>query len=330
MRVKPHRRFNRLQSGAIRGHLGIMNALNTAAVAQPRPIVGVLWMLLSGLCFVGVTATVKHMGDAIPAAQSAFLRYLLGLVFLLPVLPAFRQMTITPRDWGLFGMRGMVHAIGVILWFYAMTRIPLAEVTAMGYLMPVGVAIGAALFLGERLRLRRIAAIAAAILGALIILRPGLREVSSGHLAMLFNAVLFSASYLIAKRMTGLVPPSVVVGMLSIFVTLGLAPFAFAVWVPVSAVQVGWLLLVACFATAGHYAMTVAFASAPISVTQPVTAVQLVWAVLLGALFFAEPVDLFVIMGGGVIISAVIFIALREQAIARAEGRARRLRAPEL
>lgn len=299
-----------------------MNALNTSA--QPRPVIGVLWMLLAGLSFVCMTATVKSMGDAIPAPQSAFLRFLLGLVFLLPVLPALRQMRLAPRDWGLFGLRGVVHAFGVMLWFYAMTRIPLAEVTAMGYLTPVVVALGAALFLGERLRLRRLVAIAAAIVGAMIILRPGLREVSPGHLAMLMNAVFFSTSYLIAKRMTGVVPPSVVVAMMSIFVTLALVPFAYAVWVPVSWQDIAWLGLVACFATAGHYAMTMAFASAPISVTQPVTALQLVWAVLLGALFFAEPVDLFVIMGGGVIVAAVIFIALREQALARAEGRARR------
>lgn len=311
-----------MHSGVIRGHLRFMNALNTSA--RPRPVIGVLWMLLAGLCFVGMTAIVKSMGSAIPAPQSAFLRYLLGLVFLLPVLPALRRMRLARRDWGLFGLRGVAHALGVMLWFFAMTRIPLAEVTAMGYLTPVVVALGAALFLGERLQLRRLVAIAAAIAGAMIILRPGLREVSPGHLAMLMNAVFFSTSYLIAKRMTGVVPPSVVVAMLSIFVTLALAPFAYAVWVPVSWQEVAWLGLVACFATAGHYAMTMAFAAAPISVTQPVTALQLVWAVLLGALFFAEPVDLFVVMGGGVIVAAVIFIALREQALARAEGRARR------
>ncbi|HHX91506.1 MAG TPA: DMT family transporter, partial [Paracoccus sp.] len=203
-------------------------------------------MLLAGLCFAGMTATVKSMGDAIPAPQSAFLRYLLGLVFLLPVLPALRRMRLAPRDWGLFGLRGVAHAFGVMLWFFAMTRIPLAEVTAMGYMTPVFVALGAALFLGERLRLRRLVAIAAAIVGAMIILRPGLREVSPGHLAMLLNAVFFSTSYLIAKRMTGIVPPSVVVAMMSIFVTLALVPFAYAVWVPVSWQEVAWLGVVAC------------------------------------------------------------------------------------
>ena len=294
-----------------------MNALNTAAAKDTRPVAGVLWMLLTGAMFVAVTAIVKHLGEGIPASQSAFVRYALGLVFLLPMLPSMLRTPLDGRAWWLFSARGLVHTFAVILWFFAMTRISLAEVTAMNYLAPVYVALGAALFLGERLRLRRMAAIGAAILGALIILRPGIREVSSGHLAMLAAAVFFAASYLIAKRMTGQVSAVVVVGMLSITVTIGLAPFAWAVWVPMTASQVGWLFLVVAFATAGHYTMTLAFAAAPISVTQPVTALQLVWAVLLGAVFFGEPVDLYVVMGGSVIAAAVIFIALREHALNR-------------
>jgi len=92
----------------------------------------------------------------------------------------------------------------------------------MNYLSPVYIAIGAALFLGERLPPRRIAAVCFALLGAMIILRPGLRTLDAGHIA------------------------------------------------------------VACFATAGHFTMTLAFAAAPMTVTQPVTFLQLVWAVLLG------------------------------------------------
>ena len=299
-----------------------MNALKTTAPTDTRPVAGVLWMVVTGLFFVGVTAVVKHMGDAVPAAQSAFLRYLLGLVFLLPMLPSMARAQLDRRDLSLYGLRGLVHSLGVILWFFAMTRISLAEVTAMNYLVPVYVTLGAALFLGERLRLRRLFAVAAAILGALIILRPGIREISPGHVAMLGTAVFFAMSYLIAKRMSGRANPAVVVGMLSVTVTIGLAPFAWAVWVPVTMEQIGWLFLVAFFATAGHYTMTLAFVAAPIGVTQPVTALQLVWAVALGALAFGEPVDLYVVLGGIVIVSAVIFIALREQALRRAEARA--------
>ncbi|WP_299282513.1 DMT family transporter [uncultured Tateyamaria sp.] len=282
-----------------------------------RPMLGIFWMLVTGLCFVAVTALVKYMGPRVPPAEAAFLRYVLGLVFLLPMLPAVRAAHLTGRQWGLFTLRGLFHSGGVILWFYAMTRIPIAEVTAMNYLAPVYVSIGAALFLGERLAMRRIAAILVALIGTAVILRPGFREVEPGHLAMLFCAVTFAGSYLLAKIMADEVKPAVVVAMLSIFVTAGLAPFAATDWVTPSWNDLGLLFAVACFATAGHYTMTLAFAAAPVTVTQPITFLQLVWAVLLGAVFFAEPVDIWVILGGTLILSAVTFITWREHVLKR-------------
>lgn len=307
----------------------VLNAFmkSDAATSQPspdqRPVAGVLWMLTAGLSFVGLTAIVKHMGVGIPAAQSAFLRYLLGLVFLLPLIGKLRRERLEPLVLKRFAWRGFVHTFAVILWFYSMTRIPLAEVSAMSYLSPIYISIGAALFLGETLRMRRIAAIGVAILGAFVILRPGLRELNDGHLAMLGTSGCFAISYLLAKDVAGRVSPTMVVAMLSITVTIGLAPFAAWVWEPVTWHQVMLLFFVASFATFGHYAMTMAFAAAPITVTQPVTALQLVWSVTLGAVFFNEPVDAFVVLGGGLIVSAVVFIAIREsQQKKRAQGKA--------
>lgn len=278
-------------------------------------------MMLTGLLFVGVTAVVKHLGDAVPAAQGAFLRYILGLVFLIPMIRPILSAHLTSRQLRLFAMRGATHTGAVILWFFAMARIPLAEVTAMNYLSPVYVSIGAALFLGERLPPRRLAAVIVALIGALIILRPGLKEVEPGHIAMLGTAVLFAVGYLLAKQLSGEVDAAVVVGMLSITVTIGLAPFAYVVWVPVDMVAIGWLFLVACLATAGHYTMTLAFKAAPLTVTQPVTFLQLVWAVLLGWLAFGESVDGWVVLGGTVIMASVSFITWRE-------ARARRMTTP--
>ena len=123
--------------------------------------------------------------------------------------------------------------------------------------------------------------------------------------------------YLIAKRLSEIYEAGAVVTMLSLMVPVGLAPFALAVWVPPTTEQLAWLLLVAALATAGHYAMTRAFAAAPVTVTQPVTFLQLVWATALGALVFAEPVDLWVILGGTLILGAVIFIGWREAMLKR-------------
>jgi len=283
-----------------------------------RPVTGIFWMAFTGLCFVAVTAIVKHVGDGVPAAQAAFLRYVLGLVFLIPMIKPILAARLTSRQLRLFGVRGVVHTVAVILWFFAMARIPIAEVTAMNYLSPVYVSIGAALFLGERLPPRRLAAVIMALIGALIILRPGVKAVEIGHIAMLATAICFAVGYLVAKQLSGEVSAAVVVGMLSITVTIGLAPFAWAVWVTPTLQQLGWLFLVACFATAGHYSMTLAFAAAPLTVTQPVTFLQLVWAVILGAVVFAEAVDGWVVFGGAVIMASVSFITWREAVARRA------------
>ncbi len=283
----------------------------------PRPLAGILWMILTGLCFIGVTALVKHIGRSLPSQEAVFLRYLLGLVFVLPMLPDMLRTGLDRRLARGFALRGVPHSFATLLWFYAMTKIPMAEVTAMGYLQPVYLSVGAALFFGEALAARRMAAIGVAIIGALIILRPGFRELSPGHLAMLASTPCFAVSYLLAKRLTELSSPAVVVGWLSITTTIGLAPFAWAVWVTPSMGDLGWLLLTAAFATAGHYTMMLAFRAAPMAVTQPVTFLTLIWSVSLGYLLFGEGVDAMVVLGGAVIVAAVSYIALREARLNR-------------
>ena len=277
-----------------------------------RPLAGIFWMLITSFCFVAVQAVVKHGAQDLPAAESAFLRYALGAVFLIPMIRPMRQANLTARQYRLFALRGATHTIGVILWFFAMTRITIAEVTAMNYMTPIYVTLGAALFLGEGIALRRIIAIALAFIGALIILRPGIREVGEGHLSMVGAAIMFAVSYLTAKRMADEVPAVVVVGMLSITVLIGLFPFAMVVWRTPTMEEIGWMFLVAVFATAGHYSMTRAFAAAPVAVTQPVVFLQLVWSVVLGVLLFSEPADIWVIAGGTLILASATFIAIRE------------------
>ncbi len=274
-------------------------------------------MFAAGLCFVGMNALVKMLGTSMNPIQAAFLRYALGLVFLLPAIGAILGTPLTRRNLTLFGVRGGVHAIAVMLWFFAMTRIPLAEVTAMNYMTPIYVTIGAAIFLGEKLAFRRIAAIMVAVIGVLIILRPGFRTVMPGHLAMLGAALALGVSYLLAKVMVRDIRPSAVVAHLSIWVTIALVPFAIAVWEPPDLRDLLVLCAIASFATAGHYFMTLALQAAPVTLTQPVTFLQLIWATLLGTLAFHERVDIWVIAGGTLILAAVSFITWREAVLSR-------------
>lgn len=292
--------------------------MSDASDAAPsNPMVGVFWMVVTGLLFVGFTAIVKSTGGRLPAAETAWLRYVLGLLFFVPFARRILSIRLDGPTFGLLVVRGLFHAVGVIAWFFAMTRIPLAEVTAINYLNPVFVTVGAALFLGEKLAFRRIAAIAVALVGALVILRPGVREIEPGHWAMIGTSLAFAVAYLILGPISKRVEPFVIVAMLSLTVALALTPVALMNWVTPTWSEIAWLFAVAAFATAGHYTMTLAFAAAPLTVTQPITFLQLVWSVALGAVFFGEGVDPWVIAGGGMIITAVSFITFREAILKR-------------
>ena len=133
-------------------------------LGQPNKVInGALWMGLSGLCFIGVYAGVKYVGTRLPTTQSAFLRYVLGLIFLLPVARALWREGLSRNVVKLGIGRAFFHTFAATFWFYAMARIPMADVSAMGYLTPVFVTVGAVFLLGERLALRRGLAIAVAI-----------------------------------------------------------------------------------------------------------------------------------------------------------------------
>lgn len=276
-------------------------------------------MVLTGFLFVAVTGIVRHLGSDIPAPQAAFIRYSFGLLFVSPALLSLIRRPIGPRLFGLFVVRGSVHAVGVMLWFFAMARIPIAEVTAIGYVAPIFVTIGAFFFLGEKMHVRRLLGVLAGLAGAWIILRPGFRELNIGQLAQLSTAPFFAASYLLAKRLTMRAEPGTIVAMLTVCCTLALVPGAVVNWRPPSAEELFWLAMTAACATFGHYTLTRAFEAAPISLTQPIGFLQLVWASILGIVAFGEPVDPFVILGGAIIVGAASYISHREAVAARRE-----------
>ncbi len=276
-----------------------------------KPRVGITWMVLSGLAFVVQNGIVRHMGADIHALQSAFIRFVWGVILLAPMLPhLLRQVPSTVMPILLW--RGLFHAAAVVLWFYAMARIPIAQVTAIGYLNPVLMLLAGSVLLGEALTLRRILAVVAALIGALIVLRPGVQVLGLGHLAQIGAAICFCGSYLLAKQLSSQISASVIVAMMSLVVVVLLAPLAWVVWEPVTWLQVLWLGGVAVMATIGHYCMTRAFRAAPLAVTQPVVFLQLVWATILGASLFGEAVDAYVLMGGALIIGAISWLAWRD------------------
>ena len=274
-------------------------------------------MVLTTILFVGVTATVRYLEGEVPAPQAAFLRYAIGTLLLTPSLITLIKIKPNKPLMSKFLLRGLVHSFGVTLWFYAMSVMPVAEVTAIGFLTYIFVSIGACIFLKEKLHKHRITAVIISFLGALIILRPGFKVIESGQLGMLMATVVFTASYLIVKLVSKERSSSEIVAMLSIFTTIFLIPSAIYSWEPISIEALLILAFTALIATIGHITMTQAIKAAPMVVTQPILFLQLVWASMVGLFLFDEQFDLYVIIGGTIIMICVCYVSYREHVLGK-------------
>lgn len=288
-----------------------------SSLAKHNYLAGALWMITGGLLFVAVAVMVRLLGSDLPAVEAAFIRYVFGLLILIPVFMRMQWRRVKGANLKLYALRGLAHGAAVMLWFFAMARIPISEVTAIGYTTPIFTVVGAVLIFGERIHLRRIIAIIIGFVGILIMLRPGFKTIEIGSLAQLIAAPCFAISFLFAKKLTNTENSSDTLVMLSIFCTLTLMPGALYLWKTPTVVELGWLFLIAIFATAGHYAITKSIANAPLTLTQPFSFLQLIWAILFGYLIFNEVPDLWVTVGAAIIVATISYMSHREAAASR-------------
>ncbi len=283
-------------------------------------LVGLAWMAGCGAIFACFMLVVKlHLGD-LHSIQSSFMRYLGGLIWFLPYF-VFRRAKAShsaggePPAWRFDKAslgRGAAHAVGVSLWFYAIVRNPIADVSALSNLGPVYATLGAALIFGERLRLRRMVAIGCSFVGAMLIIRPGFAEINTGIYAMLLATPIFSISDLLGKRLASRQSSATMVFQLTLLVGAFLAIPAALIWQPVSWDAWGWAAFAGLLATIGHVFLSQAFKASEMWVAQSGKFFQLICAALLGWLFLGNAVPFTTWLGGGVIVAAISYIAWRE------------------
>ncbi len=276
---------------------------------------GLLWAAASGALFSVLNATMRGLAQQLDPMQAQFLRYLFGLLVMLPLLLHGRLADWWPRNLPGQFTRGAVHTLGLVLWFLALPHIPLADTTALGFTTPLFIMVGAWLFLHEPMRWERWAATALGFAGVLIVLGPRLGGGSGGgghHLLMLASAPVFAVSFLITKVLTRTESAGVIVVWQALSVTLFSLPMAVLTWQSPSAWQ--WLGFALCglLGSGGHYCLTRSFHAADISATQSVKFLELLWAALLGWLMFADVPTQTTLLGGVVICTATLWVARRE------------------
>lgn len=286
--------------------------LQRASLLDPV-IKGMLWTSAGGLCLSVLNAVMRGMTLQLDPFQAQFLRYAFGLLVMLPLILRSGLAAYVPRQIGGQFRRGAVHTAGLCLWFVALPKIPLADMTAIGFTGPIFIMIGAYLFFKEPMRWERWLAASIGFVGVVIVVGPKLTGAGGGYnLVMLASAPLFAASFLLTKALTRYERVEVIVVWQAITVTLFSLPLALLHWQAPTLVQWGTFFVCGILGSAGHYCLTRSFGIADISATQSVKFLDLVWSAALGWLIFSDTPAQSTLAGGAVICASTLWIARRE------------------
>lgn len=275
-----------------------------------------LWSVAAGVIFSLLNALVRALSQQLHPMQAQFLRYFFGFAVMLPLvwhagLAAFRPQRVS----GQF-LRGAVHALGLVLWFLALPRIPLADMTAIGFTGPLFIMIGAWLFLAEPMRWERWLATGIGFAGMVVMLAPKLAgsgaQAGGWHLVMLASAPVFAVSFLLTKALTRTETTAVIVFWQALTVTLFSLPLALPVWQWPDLWQWAGFAVCGLLGSLGHYCLTRSYRHADISATQSAKFLDLVWAALLGLAISGDVPSASTLAGGVVISLATLWLVQRE------------------
>ena len=287
--------------------------LRRRVAALPPTARGLIWSAASGVVFSQLNALIRLLTMELHPFQAQFLRYLFGMLVMLPLILRSGPRSYLPQRIGPQFTRGAVHTLGLCLWFTALPMISLADMTAIGFTTPIFIMVGAWFFFREPMHWERWLAATIGLGGVVIVLAPKLSG-SGGvyNLVMLASAPVFAASFLLTKSLTRHESTGVIVVWQAISVSLFSLPLALWHWQAPSLLQWCGFAICGLLGSAGHYCLTRSFRAADISSTQSVRFLDLVWAAAMGWLVFADVPTQSTLIGGAVICAATLWIARRE------------------
>ena len=274
-------------------------------------------MLAATACFAAMNAIIRGLSHVISPVEIAFFRSLFGLFFLLPFLWWFGRHTIHTSTFRLHATRGVVHAVSMIVFFVGLSLTPLSATSSLEFAAPLMATTIAILFLGEVVRVRRLVALAIGFVGVLIVVRPGVVNVSAGQLLILLSVAMWAACQLMIRELSKTESAFTQGFYMVLFFTPITLVSALPFWTWPDLQTLLILIVLAAVATSGTWLYGEAFRRAEMSAILPLESTKLIWATSFGWIFFSEVPDPITLLGGGVIFSAAAYITIREAQLGR-------------
>jgi drug/metabolite transporter (DMT)-like permease len=278
---------------------------------------GIVLMLVAVLFFTTMDAVAKGLVGGYPVMQVIFFRFAGQVVLVLALLRGASGAALRTRFGGLHLARSILQFATVALFFASLTQIGLAEAQALTDINPVLITLGAALFLGERLGRDRLFGVLLAMLGAMIVIRPGSGVFSPAALLPLAAAVTYAASALITRRVGPFETPwtsmlyAAGFGALASGVTL---PF---LWVDIATPDLWRFAVLGLLGTVAQLCIIRSFSLAEAAVVAPFAYAGLLFAIGWGIVLYGDYPDAATILGALVIVSAGLYVWHRETQAAR-------------
>jgi len=289
----------------------------SAAAPASLPLRAIGMMIASACCFGAMAVVVRLVSTRLHPFEIAFFRSFFGALFALLLLRGRGWQTLRTNRLGFYVMRCAIGTLSMLSAFWAIAHLPLAQAIALSYSSPLFVTIGAVLFLGEVVRLRRWSAVLAGFIGVLVIVRPGTDGFTAASLVALFSAAMTGTVTISIKYLSRSDPADTIVLLTTLlWVPLSL-PAALLVWQWPAADLWPWLVLAGALGTTGQYCWTHALKIADASTLAPFSYLQLLIVSVLAWTVFGETPDGCTALGAAIVIGASLYIARREARLAR-------------
>jgi drug/metabolite transporter (DMT)-like permease len=294
--------------------------------ALPGNVQGAVWILMSAVIFTGTNALIKYMGSTLDSFQMVFFRGLFGTLFLIPIVWRAGGWDVLRTERMNFHLaRGLTGSLALMTIFYALTHMPLADVTGISFSRSLWVIILAVLFLNERFRWRRWSATITGFLGVLVMVRPG-PEANPAAIAAVLNALFVAMSVVLIKRMTITEKPLCILFWGTLIPTFVTLPPAIVVWENPTNTELLLMAVIGAGLSVGHTCLIHGLRVGEATAVMPFDYTRLILSALVGYMFFVEVPDPYTMVGALMIVGSTFYIARREAHEARlAEAQEREL-----
>lgn len=273
---------------------------------------GILLMLFAILLFTMMDALAKGLVQRYPTQQVVWARFAGQLLLVLVILNRNLPPVMRTRHPRLHVLRSATQLGATGFFFTSLNYIGLAEATALTDINPVLITLGAAVFLGEKLGPRRIAGVIAAMIGAMIVIRPGLAVFTPAALLPLCCALCYATNALITRKVGSTETAWTSMFYAGLFGTLATSALLPGSWVPIPLSDLPVFITVGCLGTAAQLALIRSFSIAEASSVAPFGYAGIVLATVWGILLYGEYPDALTVLGAGIIVVAGLYVWHRE------------------